>query len=259
MDFSNDPFMQIPTREVQTSVGPCTMPIRYYDASMVAAVYRVSADAARATLTDPNVEPMLVGGKAAVLLCGFEYRGSTIGPYNEVGVAVLVKRLGSQPSVLKTLWDQRAVTDVGLSVVALPVTTEDACAAGRELWGFPKYVTRIDTDFDGEEVTVGIEGEFTLKFGEPGMFSMGGLPFITMSTQGGDLLRTIIEVDHRTRLGGSCRLTLAGSGPTADAMRSLQLEGARPSVVFRTHGMRSVLPLGTPIAQVSELVRASAK
>jgi hypothetical protein len=258
MDFATDPFLNIDTTEVSTSAGPCTMPIRYYDASLIAAVYRVSAAAAREAVVDPEVEPLLVAGKAAVLVCGFEYRGSTIGPYNEVGVAVLAKRAGSRPSLLKTLWDQRAVTDVGLSVVALPVTTPEACAAGRELWGYPKYVTPITTAFSDEAVELGIPGEFTMTVGKPGRLTMAGLPFITLSTSGGSLLRTIIEVDHRTQLGGAVELSLTGSGPTADALRTLGVDKASPSVVFRTNGMRSVLPLGTPIASSAAGEAASA-
>ena len=55
---------------------------------------------------------------------------------------------GSSPSLLRLVRDMGAQEEQGIWVVDLPVTTKEAQAAGIELWGYPKYVTDIETRFD---------------------------------------------------------------------------------------------------------------
>ena len=60
------------------------------------------------------------------------------------------------------------------------------------------------------------------------------------------MIRTIVDVEHRTRWGGasSARLRVTGDGPTARSIGALGLDRRTPMGVFRTNAMRAILPAG---------------
>jgi Acetoacetate decarboxylase (ADC) len=231
---------------VATSRGACELPILYQEASLLTAIWRVDAKRAQ-PLVPADFEPWLVFGKALAMLCIFEYRQTSIGPYGEIGLGVLVRRRGTKPSLLRVLGDLRKEEDQGLYVINLPVTTEEARAAGVEIWGYPKYVRDIDTRFTRDEVRVELAGELRLTMGKGRTLRTRGLPFVTYSVSGEDrLLRTVVDIDHDVRWGaaGTVDLKILGEGPTSKTVRALGIEGVKPAFAFRTDDMRSVLPRG---------------
>ncbi len=230
---------------VQTSAGPCDLPITYEDASLLTAMWRVDPSVAQ-PLVPSHLEPWTIFGKALAMLCIFEYRRTSIGPYGEIGLGILTRRKGTKPSLVRVLRDLRAEEDQALWVVNLPVTTEGARAAGVEIWGFPKYVSPIETRFVRDEVRAELSGEFVLTMGKGRSVRTAGLPFVTYSMNGDHLVRTVVDVDHHIRWGGASTvdLRLTGEGPTAKSIRALGIEGKRPAFAFRTDDMRSVLPRG---------------
>ena len=240
-------FFEKHVRErAETSAGPCDLPIAYEDASMLTAIWRVDGALAR-PLVPIQFEPWLVLGKALAMLCIFEYRRTSIGPYGEIGLGVLARRKGSKPSLVRVLGDLRKEEDQGLYVTNLPVTTEKARAAGVEIWGYPKYVANIDTRFTPDGVHAELEGEFKLTMGRGRTLKTRGLPFVTYSVSGeGRLLRTVVEIDHDVRWGGASTVDLRviGDGPTSTSIRALGIHGRAPTFAFRTDAMRSVLPRG---------------
>jgi hypothetical protein len=142
----------------------------------------------------------------------------------------------------------RAQEDQGIWVVNLPVTTEAAYRAGVDLWGYPKYVTRIETRFadSGAEVRLGDELELSIgRMRGPSM----RLPVATYTARGGRLIRTVIEVGGPVRFGtpGSVGFRVLGDGPTARSVKALGLEKARPLAAFRTDRFRAILPAGTDL------------
>jgi hypothetical protein len=244
--ISRDPFFaRVARRPVSTSAGPCDLPILYSDASLLGLVYRVDAGRAR-DLVDPAFEPWIVFGKALAMVCAFDYRETTIGPYGELGIGLLVKRRGARPSLLGALADLRRERDAGLYIVNLPVTTKAARSAGRELWGFPKYETPMEASFKDEGVRFGLGKELTIRMGPSRGIRTPGMPFVLYSVNGGRILRTVVEVDHEVRWGGAPTATIAvnGDGPSAATVRALGLDRAKALAAFRTDGMRSILPLG---------------
>ncbi len=234
-----------PQNPVATSLGPCNLPIHYHDGSLVALFWRVDRGVAAATLQDTPFEPMTFFGQALALLVAFEYRDTTIGPYNEVGLAIWARLRGSKPSALKVLANPRLQPEQGVVILNLPVTTEAAWTAGREIWGYPKYVSPIRTAFGDDQAETVLEGEFRLRVKRRSGLLTRGIPFVILSALKGRILRTIVEVAHQVRwsLGGA-KLELLGGGPTAGSIRALGLDRTRPALVFRTDRMRSFLPLG---------------
>ena len=67
------------------------------------------------------------------------YTQSPVGTYNEMASAILTKR--------------------GPSVVEMPVTLEASMIGGRENWGYPKTLERIEWKRDANRVLVGARGK----------------------------------------------------------------------------------------------------
>lgn len=240
-------FADIEQHDAPTSKGPCAMPILYRDASLLGAFFRVDPAAAGAALAGTAFEPYVLFGKAVVLLACFEYRDTTVGTYNEVGLAIQAKRRGSSPSLLRFTRDMASEPDAGLVVTNLPVTTGEACAAGVELWSYPKYVTGIETDFRPDGTTITLQGELRLTAPPQRGPSLKGLPFVTWTSHHGRLLRTVVKTGHDARwgLGRRVELEVLGAGPTADTVEALGMAGRGTAVAtFRTDRMLAILPHG---------------
>ncbi len=230
----------------QTSKGPCALPILYRDASQIGVFFRADIRRAAKLLEGTSLEPWPVLGKAIVAIYVWEYRDSTVGRYNEVGLGIQARRRGARPSLLELVRDMGAQEDQGIWVVNLPVTTEAAHAAGVEIWGYPKYVTPIETSFEaaGAHARLGDELEISVpRLHGP---TMAGQPVVTYTGKSGRLVRTVIRTDCRVGWGAglAARVRLLDDGPTARSMRALGLDDPRVVAAFRTDAFRAVLPAG---------------
>ena len=103
--------------------------------------------------------------------------------------------MGTTPSTLR--FDFRA----GLYVVTLPVTTQVSVAGGREIWGFPKYMAEMQSDFsDPKKASFVLGDEFSATLEQGFTIPTPGLPFLTYAEQpGSDITRTKIRVGHSFR------------------------------------------------------------
>jgi Acetoacetate decarboxylase (ADC). len=228
------------------SIGSVELPIRYTDGSALACIYRVDLADARAVMTSACFEPLPLGGKAMAQLMALEYRQTSVGPYNELGVLVLARRTGSSPSAVRSLVKPASANDAGWYVVNLPVTTGFTCASGRELWGFPKYVTRIDTEFTRDSAEVILGEELVIEHRAHFGVTLSAPPYVFFSELDGRPLRTVVPMDHRIRMGGarSVRIHVTADGPTASTVRRLGLERRRPMIAVRGDHLKFTLPLG---------------
>ena len=161
----------------RTSAGHVDLPIRYHDGSLIGAFWLVDP-AKAAALMPASLEPLVLpGGLGAVAgLFAFEYRNTSIGAYGELGLAVQAVRKGSGASVWGYAWDMLANVlhcremlaifeqrDSGLYVVTLPVTTAGAMAAGREVWGYNRYLAATASNFsDVRRASFALDGELRL-------------------------------------------------------------------------------------------------
>ena len=243
-------IQQTPTA---TSTGPVALPILYKDGSALVAGYRIQPAIARPILRDLPLEPLVILGRALVLMFLFEYRETTIGPYNEIGIGIYVRRAGTAPSLWGILRDQRQIEDVGVYIVNLPVSSRAALTAGVDIWGYPKYLAGIATSFRPDTIQVTLENEFVLTHSRGFGFKIDGIPIITYTLLKNRLLRTIVEVGHRVRFGGaqSIRLRIIGEGPTAATAKVLGLDAVRPAFAFRADTWKAVLPAGKDIGAIA--------
>jgi hypothetical protein len=254
---TQDSFFQVPRTTRLTSEGSVELPILYYDVTNVIALFEGDAHAASALLEGGGLSPALQrGGRAPVGLSFYEYRHTSIGPYNEVGTALFGVPKGQAPSRLGMLELLRPPRErqVGAFVVDLPVTTAAACAAGKELWGYPKFITRIPFRLDGRKVKGAVMDpeqdvpictlEGTLGLGAP----VPSLSLVTYTRLGGELVRTHVDVrgGATARAPGGAVLRVGPSEhPMAQRLRDLGLDGARPRLVLCTNRFQSVLHAGS--------------
>lgn len=270
-DWNQDVFFQYPLSRFATSAGEIDLPILYYDCSVVMALFQVDVDKAAAVVRDPDLTVVpVVGGKTMVGVAFYEYRHTAIAPYNEVGVAVAVAPRGTsmprQP--LMSLLGSLDKNPLGLHIVDLPVTTDAACAAGREAWGYPKFVTPIGFDLKGKHflgtVTdpqdqselVSLEGRFGLGVRGP------LLDLALYSRLNGQMLRTLVNTRGGAIVstGGSLRLHVSASArhPMAERLRAMGLDGAKPVCVSRSHRLQLRLNAGAPVAAPEPALRRPA-
>ena len=233
------------------STGTCNLPILYYDASQFGVFFRIEIARARALLEGTSIEPWPVFGAALGAVYVWEYRDSTVGKYNEIGVGIQARRRGSRPSLVKLGLDMRAQEDQGIWVVNLPVTTEGAFRAGVDVWGYPKYVSPITTRFDDTGASARLGDEVELSMGRL-RGPKKALPVVTYTGRAQRLIRTVIDVEGQVTLGAasSVKLRVIGDGPTARSIERLGLERAPKLAAFRTDRFRAILPAGADVGSL---------
>lgn len=255
-DRARDSFFQVPRATHETSAGGVQLPILYYDTSNVLALFRAPAGAAAELLEGTGLRPAYdLFGKTVVGLSFYEYRDTSVGPYNEVGLAIPAleegrRRLtGAFLDLLRPLERRK----IGFYVVDLPVTTEIANAAGRELWGYPKFVTDIGFQYAGRHLAMRVadpgedvdilrlEGRLWPTLPSP------SLSLVTYTMLHGHRIRATINVRGALRVGpgAGLRLSLGGSyHPMARHLAHLRLHGSKPMLVAATHRFQSRLNAG---------------
>ena len=199
--------------------------------------------------------------KALVSLIFFNYRDVSIGPYDEVTVTTVVRPMAlKDPGIyLPTFLKRRGQNwgSIGAYVLEMPVTSPEARAAGREIWGFPKFETRIPFRIAGrsfafevkdpasDETIVSVEG----KTG-PGI-RVKATDLVTFSNLNDSIIKTIIDVDAVYTLGMGAGVTVragTGSHGMTKAVRGLGLAETRPFLIMSSDSFRSRLNPGRPVA-----------
>jgi hypothetical protein len=251
-----NPFFAVPRTTRSTSAGPVELPILYQDVRNVVALFTVPIERARLVLTGTGLVPTpLPRGQALVGMAFYEYRQTSVGAYNEVGTAIFVHREDEPEPRLGVvdLLRPPARRQLGAWVVDLPVTTGLANAAGRELWGYPKFVTEIPFHLDGRRFDSSVmdPDDGTTICTLAGVAGPGvpapPLSLMTYTRLDGALVRTHVDVRGAVtaRAAGSLRLHVGGSRHRmAEHLRRLGLADARPRLVLMTERFQSRLHAG---------------
>jgi hypothetical protein len=258
--WQKDMFFQYPRTSLTTSEGDVDMPILYYDDSVLMALFRVDYEQAQTLVADQGLEAVrFFGGKALAVVAFYQYRATSIADYNEVGVAIAVVPKGTAVPAfpLLSLLNALDKAPVGFCVIDLPVTTAAACAAGREIWGYPKFVTPIHFSLDGSrfegEVTAPDTGRDLMQLsGRAGLGVPGPLlDLVLYSHHNGQMLRTLVNTRGGCRacLPGSLRLRVSDSShPMAQRLKLLGLSDAKPALVMHSHALQLRLNAGAVVS-----------
>ena len=202
---------------VQVMGREVTLPVEVRDASSATAMWEVDAAALTALLPTGDVEVVETSpGRAQFALALVDYRDNDLGTYLEVGLIAFVR--------------PRAGGEDGTFILRLPVDGEFTCAAGREVWGFPKSVEDLAFEYADDHLTVVLrsDGELVLRVRVPRGGSDPTPPMTLMSytvkdgrlhrtpfTQGGEATGLVLGPD-------GVELEL-GSHPWAKELASLGL------------------------------------
>ena len=203
---------------------------------------------------------LTLGGKSLVALGCFEYRDTSVGVYNEVGLALAVLpqgdtlALGGWKDLIATI-RQPEERRVAFHIVDLPVTTAAANAAGREIWGYPKFITDIPFSLQGRQFNCEVKtpegGPLMQLAGKIGpSIPATPLSLTLLSFLKGQMLRATVNVrgTQRTALAGSLTLRVPDSThPMAQRLHTLGLDGAKPFAVSWTHDFQSRLNAGVAV------------
>lgn len=263
--ISQDPFFAVPQSTTVTSQGPVQLPILYHQVRNLNAFFMVERGRVQRALDQAGATDLqpacLWRDRALVAFACYEYTHTSIGPYNEIGVAVPVVAKGQSTTWRRWLETLSAPDapgrQLGYFVLHLPVNTDVACAAGREIWGLPKFVAPIhygrearrvdiqlhDPEARSQDIKVIAHLHGDLRMGLPAP----SLSPLLYSQQGGGWLQTTVNVRGAVRLCRGAGMTLkvgASSHPMASTLRSLALDGARPWLVTDTDRFQSQLHAG---------------
>jgi hypothetical protein len=213
-------------RRVLSDGTECRLPIRYFDNRGLIATFLTDLDRATELLEGTGLQAVpQEDGKAVAVLGWFEYRKTDLGPYNEVGVCVLAVAPGDP---------------IPANYVAnLPVNTAVSDRAGREIWGYNKFVATIDIKCDGKKFSTTLRDpeNATICVLEGARGASVPLPptdIFTFSLLEGRPIKTLIRMPTPFHAGsGDGFMFKVGMSkhPMANNLRTLALDGVRPVLV----------------------------
>jgi len=213
-------------RRVLSDGTECSLPIRYFDSQCLIATFLTEMDRARHALEGTGLQAVpQEDGKALVVLACWEYRDTDIGPYNEVALTIVSAAPGDPVPAIY--------------VVDLPVTTDVANRAGRELWGYNKFVATIDIRRDGKTFSTTVHDPrkvpiCTLEGTRSASVPVASSDIYSFNIQGGRVIKTHVQVPTPMHVstGEGFLLKIGNSRHhMAENLRGLGLDDARPVLV----------------------------
>ncbi|MET8612553.1 acetoacetate decarboxylase family protein [Streptomyces misionensis] len=234
------PFLTLATAPVRTTVGPVDVPVRYYDSAAAHLCFPVDPDAARSLLPDAAwLSPSRLGHRALAVLSVHEHRCTTIGPYTEIALSVLVDDLW-RPRPYDAVTDLLRRVDLrrtGRYVLSLAVTTEAARVVAQEIWGQPALRMRVEADLTSRQIRARSQDLGLVVEGRlgPGV-RCPDADRALYGRRATSTVRTLVRAHGGLRLhpgaGVRVRLGTAAAEPLAGQLRRLGIHAARPLFVL---------------------------
>lgn len=252
----SDPFFTVPIKTVKISSGDVDLPILYFDNTTFTALFRADDDAVNELLEGTGLEAAIrVGGKPIVVISCFEYRSTSIGAYNEVGIAIPVNPKGRGRGVKAwvDLFGKADSREQSFYVVDLPVSTDAACNAGKEIWGYPKFTAPISFSLSGNQFSCEItdpetsQNIMSLKGKSQSLFPWMSIDLASVSFLNDETLRTHVNVrgGNWVRTNWGLQLKVGElDHPMAKRLKKLGLDGKSPIVALSSDRFQSRLNEG---------------
>jgi hypothetical protein len=223
-------------RRVLSDGTECLLPIRYFDVECLIATFLTELDRAAELLKGTGLEAVpQEDGKGVVVVYCLEYRCTDIGPYNEVGLTVLAGAPGD-PTPANY-------------VVYLPVTTMRANRAGREIWGYNKFLAAIDIKSDRKNFSTILRDTDQVMIcaidGRRGaVVPMPPTDILTFTLHKGKVIKTVLRVLTPFHLspGDSFVFKIGTSRhPMTRSLQTLALDGIQPVLVQYADPLQALL------------------
>lgn len=202
-----------------------TFPVRVDDASMLMNAFLVDAAVAQNMIKESGFRVLeLFPGKAILQLLFVDYRKNQLGDYNEAAIIFPVLTPGEpKPMPFFGALSRMAKGRVGNFVYRMPVDQEFTTHAGRYIWGFPKWVARIDIEFGGARASGSFfdEGEliYSLSAKAGGTSKVKEQRAASLAIRDGKAWKT-----WGTNTGSGLTFSLAGELPAIGDSHPLALE-----------------------------------
>ncbi|MEJ2283917.1 MAG: acetoacetate decarboxylase family protein [Desulfobacterales bacterium] len=195
----DDPFFKGNQRKVLEMKGESfEFPVLYYDFRIISATFTAKTDRIKKLLPHPNFKPVeIFPGTGMVIFIAFEYRDTSIGPYNEVGISVPVKFPPTFAFPGLSAISMMRKRCFSVYIHHLPVTTEIARKGGVYFYNYPKFMSRItfqDQD-DGLEVILREDEELIFKMNAKKipLNQSAQIEFHTYSIKDNMVMHTLVE------------------------------------------------------------------
>ena len=228
----NDPFFNDTPRKTLDMAGESVeFPILYYDFRFMTAIFTTKTSGLQRLLPHPNFKAIDIWPGTGMLgITAFEYRDTSIGPYNEVAVSIPVRfppgftfpGFSAIPMMVKNVFH--------IYIRHLPVTTEIALKGGVHFWNYPKFMGEITFQDQNENLEIKLkEGDrFILKMRAKKLAAKRSRPFEfhTYSIKEETVMHAFVE-GKATRLGSGMIGEIAeielGEHPISNELAGLNL------------------------------------
>ena len=260
--FREEPFFDVPNIRTKTSVSVVELPMLFNDVRVRHLNYFIHPSRVEPLLNGTGLVPCrFFNGKCIVSLIFYNYRDVTIGPYEELTITILVRpsMLPDPKIYITNLLKKKGESwnGIGGYVLEMPVTSPQARAAGRELWGFPKFETEIpfklvgrnfefgDKDPERDDWILQVKGSHS-----PG-FPMKGTDLVTLSNFRDRIWKTIVHtnVSYKTCFVKNLEVKVGkGMHGMAKNIYALGLHEAKPFAIWVSDDFKSRLNPGKAVA-----------
>ncbi|KPA13477.1 acetoacetate decarboxylase [Candidatus Magnetomorum sp. HK-1] len=233
------------------------MPILYKRDEFMGLYYTADARRVKSILPSSRLHPItLPNGRAIVVIAAYNYRETSIGPYGEV-VSGIPCVYGMRPlpftGFIPALLESR-YPGFGVLVQHLPVTRTTARNAGRDIWGYTKFIADMHFDITPEHLECQMHDKdqhiLTFRVVRRGIYSEDARPIITYSVKNNKLIKTIIPQKGTKRISlktEGCFLKM-GDHPVSLSIQSLGLSD-KPLMSLYYPERWAILPEGTVIEE----------
>ncbi len=261
--MKNNDFFNVPRTYYTTSYTRTQVPMFFFKLDTRMLNYFLDYNACREKLRGTGLVPVrFFNGKALVSLIFYDYIDVTIGPYQEVTIVIVAYPESQKKPILpmtKVLFCKKGSSwgTMGGYVLEMPVTTPAARAAGREIWGYPKFLANIPYSLYGRKFEFQVVDRSTEEFivsvtGETGPgISQKGFDLVSYTNYESDIWKIIVDVDARVKIC-TCSMievkTGSGNHRMARNIRDLGFERTKPFIIICADGCRTRLNAGRPVA-----------
>lgn len=195
----DDSFFKDTQRKVLEMEGESIeFPVLYYDFRIISGTFTAKTNKIKKLLPHPNFKPIeIFPGTGMVTIAAFEYRDTSIGPYNEIGLSVPIKFPPSFAFPGLSAISMMRKHCFSVYIYHLPVTTEIARKGGVHFYNYPKFLSEItfkEKD-DRLEVTLREEEELIFKMNAKKipLNQSAQIEFHTYSIKDNMVMHTLIE------------------------------------------------------------------
>src|SRR5574341_704662 len=150
-------FSGIDQGEARVAGKKIKVPVFYYDASSVTAIFPARMRAVKEALPTADYRPLSIApGIAVVGVTALTYRKTSIGPYNELAVTIpMLFKKRALPGI--SLIGQLLRNEFHVYIRHLPVTTQIALDGGVIVYNYPKFLSRIVFAEKADSIVVTLE------------------------------------------------------------------------------------------------------